>query len=258
MKHDFLDHHSLGDSYFHRMHPGAKMVMVVSFILCIVSIQPGQESFLIPYAILLFLFLILTRVPLGHSLSKGIKLLPFVLLLTIFLPFVKEGSPLGSLHLAGMTVTFTKEGLSLFFNILCKSTLAIFFVVFLNLTTPFHTLLKGMQSFGAPRIMTDTLAIAYRYLFVIEDERERMLVARRSRSIHPTYALEWRSLSQLIAALFVRSYNRGERLYRAMCARGFNGTIVTLHDRPLLPKDVISVTLLSIGAIAIRIGALWF
>lgn len=258
MKHDFLDHHSLGDSFFHRLHPGAKMVMVVLFIFCIVSIQPGQGFFFIPYAVVLLLFLILTQVPLTHSLSKGMKLLPFVLILTIFLPFFKEGKVVWSVELAGIPIACTREGVALFFNIFCKSALAIFFVVFLNLTTPFHTLLKGMQSFGAPRIMTDTLAIAYRYLFVIEDERERMLMARRSRTIHPTRALEWRSLSQLIAALFVRSYNRGERLYQAMCARGFNGTIVTLHDRPLLPKDLIAVTLISIGAIAIRISALWF
>jgi cobalt/nickel transport system permease protein len=258
MKHDFLDHHSLGDSFFHRLHPGAKMVMVVVLILCTVSIQPGEEVFLIPYALALGLFLVLTKVPILHSLSKGIKLLPFVLILTVFFPFFKEGSPLWSMELAGIPIACTQEGVALFWNIVCKSTLAIFFVVFLNLTTPFHTLLKGMQSFGAPRIMTDTLAIAYRYLFVIEDERERMLMARRSRMIHPSRALEWRSLSQLIGMLFVRSYNRGERLYQAMCARGFTGTIVTLHHQPLLPKDIVAVSLISICALAMRISAMWF
>lgn len=259
MKHDFLDHHSLGDSYFHRLHPGAKMVVVIVLILCAVSIQPGEEIILIPYAVALGLFLLLTKVPLLHSLSKGLKLLPFVLILTIFLPFFKEGKILGSIELAGISISCTQEGVLLFWNILCKSTLAIFFMVFLNLTTPFHVLLKGMQSFGAPRIMTDTLAIAYRYLFVIEDERERMLMARRSRMIHPSRALEWRSLSQLIGMLFVRSYTRGERLYQAMCARGFNGTIVTLHQQSLLPKDIVAVTLISIGALAIRLSAIiWF
>lgn len=257
MKHEFLDHHSTGHSFFHQMHPGAKLAMVTILILCIVSIHPGQESALVPYAILLSGFLISTRVPLLHIFSKGIKLIPFVLILTLFVPFFKKGEPAFQLDLAGIPVVCTQEGLALFINILCKSTLAIFFVVFLNLTTPFHTLLKGIQSFGAPRIVTDTLAIAYRYLFVIEDERERMLMARQARSIYPTHALEWRSLSQLIGMMFVRSYNRGERLYRAMCARGFDGTIRTLHERPLLRKDAIPVTLISVGAIAMRIAAAW-
>jgi cobalt/nickel transport system permease protein len=73
--------------------------------------------------------------------------------------------------------------------------------------------------------------------------------------IHPTRVLEWRSLSQLIGMMFVRSYNRGERLYQAMCARGFHGTIITMHDQPLLPKDLILVTLISVCAIGIRIRA---
>ena len=257
MKHEFLDHHSVGHSIFHHMHSGAKIVMVVIFILCVVSLQPGQERFLLPYACALFAFVVSTKVPLLHSLSKGAKLLPFVLILTVFLPFFKEGTPWISFNALGLKIVCTREGIDLFFNILFKSTLSIFFVVFLNLTTPFPELLKGLQSFGAPRIVTDTLSITYRYLFVIEDERERMLMARRARMIHPTHALEWRSLSQLIAMMFVRSYNRGERLYQAMCARGFDGAVRTLHDRPLLRKDVIAVTLLSIGAVAIRVWAAW-
>ncbi|MDX9753258.1 MAG: cobalt ECF transporter T component CbiQ [bacterium] len=253
MKHEFLDHHSLGNSFFHRMHPGAKMVMVVLFIFCIVTFQPGQERYLLPYAGMLLCGLLLTRVPLSHSLLKGLKLLPFVLVLTILVPFFREGTMAGSVSLGGFTITWTQEGLDLFFNIMAKSTLAIFSVVFLNLTTPFHSLLKGIQSLGAPRIMTDTLVIAYRYLFVISGERERMLMARRARHVHPTPFLEWRSLSQLVAMLFIRSYNRGDRLYQAMCSRGYDGTILTLTEQPLLLKDIITVTLITVWAILFRI-----
>lgn len=256
MKHEFLDHHSLGDSFFHRMHPGAKIVMVVFFIVCVVTLQPSEERFLIPYAIILAAFLLFTKVPVLHILSKGIKLLPFVLILSIFVPFFKEGEVLGTYQLGPMPISWTREGVALFFNIICKATLAIFAVLFLNLTTPFHSLLKGMQSFGAPRIMTDTLAVAYRYLFVIAGERERMLMARRARLARPTRALEWRSLSQLAGMLFIRSYNRGERLYQAMCARGFDGTIVTMNEQRLLPKDTIAVTLVCVIAAGIRLSAI--
>lgn len=253
MKHEFLDHHSMGDSFFHRMHPGAKMVMVVFFILCIVTFQPGEEVYLIPYAFLLLVGLILTKVPLRHSLLKGLKLLPFVFILTIFIPFLKKGEVIWSFSLGWLTISCTHQGLALFLNIMSKSALAVYSMVFLNLTTPFHALLRGIQSFGAPRIMTDTLAIAYRYLFVITEERERMLMARQARRLNPPRILEWKSLSQLIAMLFIRSYNRGERLYLAMCGRGYDGTILTLTQQPLLPKDIITVTLISIWAILFKI-----
>ena len=255
MKHEFLDHHSFGHSFFHHLHPGAKMIMVTIFIVCIVTIQPGQEMFLIPYTLILGAGLFLTQVPIKHSLGKGLKLLPFVIILTLFIPFLKEGRLIPLFRIGGISIAYTDEGMRLFFNIITKSSLAIFSAVFLNLTTPFHVLLKGIQSFGAPRIVTDTLALAYRYLFVITGEKERMLMAREARTINPARVIEWRSLSQLTGMLFIRSYCRGERLYQAMCSRGFDGIIRTLDKPKLLPKDWITVTLVASCAILIRITA---
>jgi cobalt/nickel transport system permease protein len=253
MKHEFLDHHSCGHSFFHHMHPGAKLVMVVLFIFTVVTIEPGQERIFLPFAVLLLIGLLATRVPILHTLAKGLKVLPFVLMITIFVPFLKEGEPVWNLQIGPLMIQITDEGWKLFYNIILKANIAIFSVVFLNLTTPFHHLLKGLQSFGAPRIITDTLAVAYRYLFVITDEKDRMLLARRSRLIHPSLSLQWKSLSQLIGVLFLRSYERGERMYQAMCMRGFNGVIVNLDEYMLQKKDIAAACLVVLTALLLRI-----
>ncbi|MFB3785362.1 MAG: cobalt ECF transporter T component CbiQ [bacterium] len=254
MKHEFLDHHSLGHSFFHHLHPGAKLVMVLVFILSVVTIDPGREAGFIPYALLLLAGLISTRVPLRHSLFKGLKVVPFLLIIIVFIPFLKPGETLWQGTIGFLPIRITREGLQLFLNILIKGSIAIYSMVFLNLTTPFHRLLKGLQSFGAPRIITDTLAVAYRYLFVITDEKERMLLARRSRLAAPSLPLQWKSLSQLAGALFLRSYERGERMYQAMCARGFHGTIVDMNEQALAARDILTAALVSLLAVALRVG----
>ncbi len=253
MKHEFLDHHSTGHSFFHRMHPGAKLVMVLVFILSVVTIDPGDDTILLVYGGLLLVGLISTQVPLRHTFFKGLKVVPFLFITILFIPFLKEGEILWRGSFGLFPISISREGCQLFLNILCKGSIAIFCMVFLNLTTPFHRLLKGIQAFGAPRIITDTLAVAYRYLFVITDEKERMLMARRSRLISPSFSLQWLSLSQLIGVLFLRSYERGERMYQAMCARGFHGTIVDIEEQGLERKDIVSAVLISIVAISIRI-----
>ncbi|MEW6235922.1 MAG: cobalt ECF transporter T component CbiQ [Candidatus Omnitrophota bacterium] len=253
MKHEFLDHHSYGHSFFHRMHPGAKLSMTVIFIFSLVTIGPGQEWAFLFYAVLLAAALISTGVPIRHITAKGLKVIPFLLVITIFIPFFKPGAPRWRFSIGPLPVIITEEGFRLFLNIFLKGTLAIYSTVFLNLTTPFHRLLKGLQSFGAPRIVTDALSVAYRYLFVITDEKERMLMARRSRLIYPSLSLQWKSLSQLAGVLFLRSYERGERMYQAMCARGFDGTIVELDDQPLAARDVVVAALVALAAMAFRI-----
>jgi len=254
MKHEFLDHHSYGHSFFHRMHPGAKLAMTVVFIFSLVTIEKGREWAFLFYAVPLAAALISTGVPMRHSIGKGLKVLPFLLAITILIPFFKPGTPRWRFSIGPLPVIITDEGFRLFLNIFLKGTLAIFSTVFLNLTTPFHRLLKGMQSFGAPRVATDALSVAYRYLFVITDEKDRMLMARRSRLVFPSLSLQWKSLSQLAGVLFLRSYERGERMYQAMCARGFDGTIVELDDQPLAARDAVVTSLVALAAMAFRIS----
>jgi cobalt/nickel transport system permease protein len=94
-------------------------------------------------------------------------------------------------------------------------------MVLLTSTTPFAALLQLLRGIHTPALLVTVLALMYRYLFVLVDETERMQRARRSRTFVPGRARAWSGAAALIGQLFVRSTERAERIYAAMCARGW-------------------------------------
>ena len=94
--------------------------------------------------------------------------------------------------------------------------------------TPFRTLLVAIRRLGVPGTLVATLQFMYRYLFVLTEELDRMVQARRARTFRRTGRLDWGLLTGLIGILFLRSYERGERVHAAMLARGWDGTVRTL------------------------------
>ena len=185
-----------------------------------------------------------------HLLGKVLKVEPFLLVLIAFVPFFKEGTVLWQWPVGFWTVTVSREGVDIFLNVLCKGTIAILAMVLLNATTPFMDFLRGLESMRVPKVLVNVLGFMYRYLFVLVDERERMMQALRSRSPHPRRLLLWRGIAGVIGVLFVRAFERGERIYQAMCARGFRGTIQTLDVRPLRRADVAA----TLGVVAVCIA----
>jgi cobalt/nickel transport system permease protein len=94
-------------------------------------------------------------------------------------------------------------------------------MILLANTTPFAEILRVLRQLRVPDIFITTLALMYRYLFVLADEAERMKRARQSRTFTHRRWLTWKTLATVIGQLFVRSTERAERIYAAMCARGW-------------------------------------
>ena len=90
-----------------------------------------------------------------------------------------------------------------------------------------------------PAVLVATLQFMYRYLHVLADELDRMVQARRARTFRRSGRLDWGLLTGLIGVLFLRAFERGERVHAAMLARGWDGTIRTLDDgrRPIRPMS---------------------
>jgi cobalt/nickel transport system permease protein len=88
-----------------------------------------------------------------------------------------------------------------------------------------------------PRVMTMILSFMYRYLFVLVDEVMRLKQARDSRSFGGSRWWQLRVIGNMVGTLFIRSYERGERVYAAMLARGFDGHSRTLNRLNFKPVD---------------------
>jgi cobalt/nickel transport system permease protein len=186
--------------------------------------------------------------------------LPFALA-AVTLLVTTPGRPLVTLG----TLMISDAGMMRFAAILLKSWLSAQVSLLLAATTPFTTLLEGLQLLGLPRTLILITAFLYRYLFTVREEADRLRMARASRSaISPVSrsggSVIWRAqvAGSMIGNLFLRSYERSERVYAAMLARGFDGRLPMIHKPPLTCRAVCMGVVPLVGLILIEILALWW
>ena len=237
MKHSFLDQYSDRDSFIHRLDPRAKLITTLVFILAVVLTPLGSWWAFILYFVLITVWLLLSRVPVFYVLKRSLVIMPFVLLIAIFIPFFKEGEVAGSYNVWLWEVTVTYSGLQVLLNIVIKAWLSIISLILLTSTTRMVHLLGGLEQLRLPRVMVMLLSFMYRYLFVLVDEVMRMKQARDSRSVGGSRWRQIRTVGSMVGTLFIRSYERGERVYAAMTARGFDGQPRMLENLKFRPAD---------------------
>jgi cobalt/nickel transport system permease protein len=113
-----------------------------------------------------------------------------------------------------------RDGGVVFASMLAKSTLCLLTMILLAETTRFTELLGVARRLRVPAVLVTTLALLYRYLFVLREEASRLRRARRSRTFTPRRGVAWSGAASDAAHLFVRTTVRAERVYAAMLARG--------------------------------------
>lgn len=190
--------------------------------------------------------------------------LPF-LLAAVPLIFLREGDPLTTWQLGPMQLTVHGEGLRQFATIAGKSWLSVQAALLLTYTTPFHELVDALRKLRVPEVMVSIIGFMYRYLSVLADEAARLIRARASRSAavpgrRAGGSLGWRArvAGGMVGTLFLHSYERSERIYAAMLARGFTGTFRHFHGRALTTGEWMTAALLLAGLAAFELAAqLW-
>jgi len=228
VKHSFIDQYSDRDSFIHRLDPRTKFITALVFILAVALTPPNRWQAFALYFFLVAALLLCSRIPITYVLKRSLVIMPFVLMIAIFIPFFKEGEVAGSYNIWLWQVTVTHSGLQVLTNILVKSWLSILSLIWLTSTTKLTNLLNGLEYLRMPRVMIMILSFMYRYIFVLVDEVMRMKQARDSRNFGGSRLWQLRTIGNMIGTLFIRSYERGERVYAAMLARGFDGQSRTL------------------------------
>jgi cobalt/nickel transport system permease protein len=120
---------------------------------------------------------------------------------------------LGPLH-------FTRDGLALGLNAGLRVLTDVSWAALLMLTTPFHDILAALRWFKVPEVLVDTLSYMYRYVFLLFDDYSSMRASAKARGGFTTYASAASTSGQIAANIFLRSYDRAERISQAMRARG--------------------------------------
>ncbi|MCJ7515557.1 MAG: cobalt ECF transporter T component CbiQ [Dehalococcoidia bacterium] len=229
MKHSFIDEYSYLNSVIHRLDPRTKLIASLAFILAVVLTPASDWRNFAIYFCMIAVMLVLSQVPPLYVLKRSLVIFPFVLLIAIFIPFFKEGQVAGSYNVWHWQISITYDGLLILANVVVKSWLSILALILLSSTTKLDDLLKGLKQLGMPQVMILILSFMYRYIFVLVDEVMRIQQARDSRNFGGSWLHHVKTIGHMLGTLFIRSYERGERIYAAMLARGFDGQIRTSH-----------------------------
>ncbi|MDH6627885.1 cobalt/nickel transport system permease protein [Streptomyces sp. LBL] len=213
-----------GHSPVHALPPHAKLSATFAFVVVVVS-TPREAMWAFGlYAVLLACVARAARVPGGFLLKRLLIEVPFVAF-AVLMPFVAEGERVEVLGLS-----LSVNGLWGAWNVLAKGTLGVAASVLLASTTELRELLLGLQRLKLPPLLVQIASFMIRYGDVITDEMRRMRIARESRGFEARGVKHWGVLAKSAGALFIRSYERGERVHLAMVSRGYAGSMPVIDE----------------------------
>jgi cobalt/nickel transport system permease protein len=232
------------------MDARVKFVLTVAFILTVALLPPGAWPGYVLMAALVISVEILSELGIKYVLRRSLLAIPFVLAALPIL-FTTEGDPAFMLEIGPWTLTVSQPGLERFISIALKSWLSIQAAILLAASTPFPDLLVAMRAVRIPRLLVTIFSLMWRYLFVLADEAMRLLRARSARSGHsdqpglkPGGKLAWRArvAGGMAGSLFLRAFERSDRIYMAMVARGYDGEVRTFPLPRLQPAGWVLLT----------------
>ncbi|MFI6453710.1 cobalt ECF transporter T component CbiQ [Streptosporangium amethystogenes] len=245
-------HHRLhrpGDTLVHRLPPQCKLAAVAGFALVVVATPREWFWAFGLYAVLLAAVAAAARVPAGFLLRRMVVEVPFVVF-ALAIPFIGFGE-----RVTFMGLSLSVAGLWAAWNILAKATLGVVASVLLAATTEPRLILLGAQRLRLPPMLVQIAMFMLRYLDVILEEMRRMRVARESRGFVARDVRHIPVIARSAGALFIRSYERGERVHLAMLSRGYTGSMPVIQDLSVASRQWFVAGMLPGAALAVLLGS---
>ncbi|MBV9790891.1 MAG: cobalt ECF transporter T component CbiQ [Chloroflexi bacterium] len=243
MAQQLLDRYIAGSSVIHALDARVKLVLTIALIVCASLLPVGAWLALTAFTALVWAAIIASGVGLPTILRRSLLALPF-LLVVVTVIFSVPGRPIFRLPLGFVTLTATDAGLLRFITIVWKSWISMQAALLLTATTHFLDVLRALQALHMPKIIVALMSFMYRYLFILVEEAQRLLRARDCRSAalqgSGGGSLLWRAqvTGRLVGTLFLRSFERSERIYVAMLSRGYTGELRSLRAQTLDRRDL--------------------
>ncbi|RXE58573.1 cobalt ECF transporter T component CbiQ [Acetivibrio mesophilus] len=212
---EHLDDLARKETFVHKLHPLVKLIVTLAFLTMVASFGRYEIERLLPLFLYPVIIITLAELPIAPIFKRLLIVEPFIIGIGILNPFFEKKT----FVLAGLTLS---TGWITFLSIFIKSGLTVASVLLLVATTGMDRLAAALRMLRIPRLFVLQLLLTYRYISVLMEEAERMLRAYALRSplqkgIHIS---DWGSFA---GQLVLRTFDRAQRVYRAMCVRGFTG-----------------------------------
>lgn len=214
-----LDELSRKKTVIHRLHPLAKLVVTMGYLVAVVSFNRYEMSRLLPLFLYPVMIMALAEIPVLPVLKRILLIEPLILGIGILNPLLDK-------HMVVVSgITFSRGWIT-FFSVVIKCSLTAAAALLLIATTGMDRLAFALRMIRIPRLLVLQLVLTYRYITVLLEEVARILQAYRLRSPgqRGVHRSAWGSLA---GQLLLRTYERAQRVYQAMLLRGFNGEFTT-------------------------------
>jgi cobalt/nickel transport system permease protein len=259
MHFDAFDRYHESESFIHRLDPRVKVAVTVAFILSNALLPDGAWNAFGLSWLFLLLANVLSNLGLTFTFKRSLIALPFALI-AITVLFSIPGKPLTTFHFMMWNFIITDMGLLRFVSILIRSWLSVQMAILLVSVARFPDIIHALEHLRVPAILTTIIAFLYRYLFVLGDEVFRLMRARESRSAaapgqRSGRNVAWRAnvAGHMAGQLFLRSYERSDRVYNAMLARGYTGHLETINPHELRRVDYFTTALALIAILVLQV-----
>lgn len=235
------------DSALHRLDPRVKLITSLFFIATVVSFDKYSLSALMPFFIYPVVLICQGDLPAGYILKKLLIVSPFAVLIALFNPALDRSIlfSVGPFGVSGGWVSF--------FSIVIKFFLTVSAALILISSTGFNSVCLALSKLGVPKPFVVQLLFFFRYIFVLADEAGRMFRAWSLRS-SGAKAMDRETFVSFVGQLLLRALDRAERVYLAMCSRGFDGKIRMMRAMKTGAPEVVFVT----GWIVFFILSRWY
>ncbi|HWQ73391.1 MAG TPA: cobalt ECF transporter T component CbiQ [Desulfitobacteriaceae bacterium] len=226
-----LENLSRKKTAIHQLHPLVKLLTTVGYITVVVSFGRSEISGLLPFFLYPLLVFILAELPVKPLLMRLLLVEPFIIGIGILNPlFDRQIYWLGGIAISRGWITFS--------SLFIKCGLTVTAALLLIATTGMDGLAKALRMLKLPRLFVLQLLLTYRYIAVLMEEvililRAYHLRAPRQKGIHRS---AWGSLA---GQLILRTYDRAQRVYEAMCLRGFTGDYYVKEDKGIRYRDLL-------------------
>lgn len=247
----------------YRMDPRVKLVAVCSFVALISTMT--SLGLLAAAALFVTGLSVFSRLPVRLLAKRLLWIIPFGGILVLLYPFVTPGIPVLTMNIGPLSLTASDEGTGRAAMLFLRVLTAVSALTVLTTTTRFRELMDALRGLRVPVVLVQLIEFTVRYIYVLLDEVQRMRTARKARCFDEGKSLFDRraisTIGQLIGVLFMRSLDRGERVYNAMLARGYSGEIAAGRKLSLPVRDLYWGAGIMAFALALRIiefgGSVW-
>lgn len=228
----YLDFFAEKNSIIHRIDPRAKLITTIAFIVAVVSFDKYAVSSLVAFMIYPIFMIVFSGMSFRFLLKKILLVMPFVFFIGIVNSFFDRNVivHVGSLGITGGWISFL--------SILLRFVLTVSSVLTLIAVTGLNSVCMALERLGIPKEFVIQIMFFYRYIFVLSDEASRMTRARALRTFN-SKIIKWNDFVLFVGQLLLRTMARSERIYIAMCCRGFDGHVRNIRSIKSRPIDFI-------------------